>query len=113
MTQTRTVPDPDLAALLGRMKRALHERVGSGVRLVLFGSRARGDAGPDSDVDLLVVLPDRINTVATREAARDAVYDFALESDYVFSALVASESQVRAHRGALAFAAIEREGVAI
>jgi predicted nucleotidyltransferase len=25
--------------------------------IILFGSRARGDAGPDSDVDLLVVLP--------------------------------------------------------
>ncbi|HOF86504.1 MAG TPA: nucleotidyltransferase domain-containing protein [Armatimonadota bacterium] len=27
------------------------------LRITLFGSRARGDAGPDSDVDLLVVLP--------------------------------------------------------
>ncbi len=26
-------------------------------RIVLFGSRARGDATPDSDVDLLVVMP--------------------------------------------------------
>jgi predicted nucleotidyltransferase len=26
-------------------------------RVILFGSHARGDAGPDSDVDLLVVLP--------------------------------------------------------
>jgi predicted nucleotidyltransferase len=25
--------------------------------IVLFGSHARGDAGPDSDVDLLVVMP--------------------------------------------------------
>jgi uncharacterized protein len=25
-------------------------------RIILFGSQARGDAGPDSDVDLLVVL---------------------------------------------------------
>jgi predicted nucleotidyltransferase len=25
-------------------------------RIVLFGSHARGDAGPDSDVDLLVVM---------------------------------------------------------
>jgi predicted nucleotidyltransferase len=25
--------------------------------VVLFGSRARGEAGPDSDVDLLVVMP--------------------------------------------------------
>jgi uncharacterized protein len=26
-------------------------------RIILFGSYARGDAGPDSDVDLLVVMP--------------------------------------------------------
>jgi len=28
-------------------------------RIILFGSHARGDAGPDSDVDLLVVMPVR------------------------------------------------------
>lgn len=27
-------------------------------RIYLFGSRARGDAGPDSDYDLMVVVPD-------------------------------------------------------
>jgi predicted nucleotidyltransferase len=27
-------------------------------RIVLFGSRARGEAGPDSDIDLLVILDD-------------------------------------------------------
>jgi len=27
------------------------------VRIILFGSHARGDAGADSDVDFLVVLP--------------------------------------------------------
>jgi predicted nucleotidyltransferase len=26
-------------------------------RIILFGSAARGEAGPDSDVDLLVVMP--------------------------------------------------------
>jgi hypothetical protein len=28
------------------------------VRIYLFGSAARGDAGPDSDLDFCVVLPD-------------------------------------------------------
>lgn len=28
------------------------------VRIILFGSRARGQARPDSDLDLLVVLPE-------------------------------------------------------
>lgn len=27
-------------------------------RVYLFGSHARGDAGPDSDLDLLVIVPD-------------------------------------------------------
>ena len=27
------------------------------LRIILFGSWARGEAGPDSDIDLLVVLP--------------------------------------------------------
>ena len=27
-------------------------------RIYLFGSKARGDAGPDSDFDLLIVVPD-------------------------------------------------------
>ena len=26
-------------------------------QIILFGSHARGDAGPDSDIDLLVVMP--------------------------------------------------------
>lgn len=27
------------------------------LRIVLFGSRARGTAGPDSDIDLMIVMP--------------------------------------------------------
>ena len=31
-------------------------------RVILFGSTARGDAGPDSDIDLLVVVDDNTPT---------------------------------------------------
>jgi predicted nucleotidyltransferase len=44
-------------------------------RIILFGSAARGDAGPDSDVDLLVVMPaeglKREKQLAIRKALRD------------------------------------------
>src|SRR5277367_5243231 len=39
--------------LLNRVVEYFHPR-----RVVLFGSRARGDNGPDSDIDLLVILDD-------------------------------------------------------
>jgi predicted nucleotidyltransferase len=38
--------------MVGRIVRQFHPE-----RVILFGSYARGEAGPDSDVDLLVVMP--------------------------------------------------------
>lgn len=36
-------------------------------KIILFGSQARGDGGPDSDVDLLVVMNTESRKRATRE----------------------------------------------
>ena len=41
-------------ALLQRMTTAIVDEADP-ERVILFGSRARGDAGPDSDVDLIVI----------------------------------------------------------
>ena len=38
-------------------------------RVVLFGSRARGEARPDSDIDLLVVMPQPTLTATERQLA--------------------------------------------
>jgi hypothetical protein len=45
--------DPVLRAMVDRLVHALHPE-----RIYLFGSRARHDAGPDSDYDLLAVVPE-------------------------------------------------------
>lgn len=45
--------DPALAAIVDRLVHAYGPE-----RIYLFGSKARGDAGRDSDYDLLVVVPD-------------------------------------------------------
>jgi predicted nucleotidyltransferase len=44
--------DPILAEIVRRLIETLHPE-----RIYLFGSRARGDAGADSDYDLMVVMP--------------------------------------------------------
>ncbi len=45
--------DPRLAEIVRRLVDAYRPE-----RIYLFGSHARGEAGPDSDYDLLVVVPD-------------------------------------------------------
>ena len=51
----RLVPTPPADPKLKEMVRRLGEHLRP-ERIYLFGSRARGDAGPDSDYDLLVVV---------------------------------------------------------
>jgi len=65
-----------------RFATTLRERWGSEIiEIRLFGSKARGDAGPESDVDLLVVterndwkLKKRIGRVATGILLTEGIY---------------------------------------
>jgi predicted nucleotidyltransferase len=51
--RTPTAGDPVLAGVVRRLLEAYRPE-----RIYLFGSVAREEAGPDSDYDLLVVVPD-------------------------------------------------------
>lgn len=53
------------------------------VQIILFGSQARGDAKPNSDVDLLVVLPDAKNRRQTTIEIRRALAGFPGAKDII------------------------------
>lgn len=105
--------DSALSQILSEMKAALCNVVGGEFRLILFGSRARGEPPPDSDVDLMVILPDETFSIETEEKVRNVVYDFALKTRYLFSVIVVSESLARERTGFQVFGAVEREGMTI
>jgi predicted nucleotidyltransferase len=52
------VPSYDQDVVLAEIVRRLVQ-IYEPERIYLFGSKARGDAGPDSDYDLLIVVPDK------------------------------------------------------
>jgi len=64
-------------------------------RIVLFGSHARGTAGPDSDVDLLVVKPLNGDRRAIRLAIRRALSGAGLPKDVV----VVTPEEVERYQG--------------
>lgn len=45
------------------------------VSIDLFGSKARGDSGPDSDIDLLIIVRDRDSI------DRNKIYDYVLDAE--------------------------------
>jgi uncharacterized protein len=51
--RTPTADDPVLQEIVRRLRETYRP-----LRIYLFGSVARGDAGPDSDYDICVVVPD-------------------------------------------------------
>ena len=53
------------------------------LRVILFGSHARGDAGPDSDVDLLVVFPHVDNKRDAAVAIRRILADLPVPKDII------------------------------
>ena len=66
------------------------------IRVVLFGSRARGDEHAGSDVDLLVVLPKVENKRETAIAIRRLLRDIPIAKD-----IVVTSPQEIARRGNL------------
>lgn len=57
--------------------------------IVLYGSQARGQTGPESDMDLLVLLDEDVTT-AKKRVIHDMLYEIGLAKDLVISAIIRS-----------------------
>jgi predicted nucleotidyltransferase len=81
--------------------------------LRLFGSKARGDARPDSDIDVLVVVGD--DRVRAEDLAVDIAFDVNVASDlYISPRVVTAESLADpVWRTTLFVQTVTREGVAL
>jgi len=94
------------------LKKELINRFGAEVELRIFGSVARGDYREYSDIDLLVVLPVKVdNTV--EEQIFDMAYDIELEYGLVIGTIVYSKDFWYSDRAAAMplYKNIQREGL--
>jgi uncharacterized protein len=79
------------------------------VRIYLFGSEARGDGGPDSDLDFCVVLPDDAPASMYRPGIHRALWDPGTAADIVRLPLTNFEERA-AHVVSSLPATVLREG---
>ena len=99
-----------LGEFAGKARAALGERL---VRLVLYGSRARGDASADSDVDLLAVVDGIDGDDARRVLWRLAVETELRRPDVFLAVVVMTAEEWEAERNFNFPRAVRREGVAV
>ena len=80
------------------------------VRLVLYGSQARGDAETESDIDVLVVLKEPVS--APKEIARTSELkaEICLKHDVVVSCVYVSETRYENEQSPLLMN-VRREGI--
>jgi predicted nucleotidyltransferase len=83
------LPQEQLEELTRRIVDAVHP-----LRIILFGSAARGESEPDSDVDVLVVMPDGTHRRRTAQYLHTRLFGIPFGVDI----LVATPSDLRRHR---------------
>lgn len=91
MGRTSVNQEPGGDQLLAKIVRNLIEAYRP-ERIYLFGSYARGDAGPDSDYDLLIVVPD---SAPVRQQGSRLAYEVLWETGTAADVLVCTRGQLR------------------
>ena len=78
------------------------------LRIILFGSAARGEMGPDSDIDVLVVMPEGVHRRQTAQLLYQQIRGLGVP----FDILVATPDDLERHRDniGLIYQSILREG---
>lgn len=100
--------------IIEEFKRRIEQQFpGELIWLVLFGSKARGDATPESDVDLLLVI--RSDNWRLGDEIRGVGYALELEHGVVLSIQVISRDHYERLRagGTQFFQVLEQEGVIV
>ncbi len=89
--------------LIGRIVDTVHP-----LRIVLFGSAARGEMGPDSDIDIMVVMPDGTHRLNTTRYLYRRMFGFGFPVDIV----VATPSILERHKNniGLIYRTVLKEG---
>jgi predicted nucleotidyltransferase len=104
---------PKVEGIINRVEKAIRSLVPD-AEIILYGSHARGDAGPLSDWDFLILVRQPVDPKLTIEI-RNKLYDVELETDTVLSCIVRTRKEWDSPRySVLPFKrVVEREGILV
>lgn len=91
--------NPNLQTILAELREKLSAHYGDRLaKLVLYGSQARGDAEPDSDIDVLVVLKGEARPLKEIAATGEFVAGISADHNVVLNTLFVSKREYEARQ---------------
>ena len=105
----------DLSVILPELKQALQEHYGDRlVKLILYGSHARGEATEDSDIDVMVVLRELEHSDASKEMTKTSSIssDISLKYSTLLTLFPISKQRLETYNSPLNIN-VKREGITI
>ncbi|MGB2924597.1 MAG: nucleotidyltransferase domain-containing protein [Limnothrix sp.] len=103
----------DVEPLLEILKQKLQEKYPEQLeQIILFGSQARREATPESDIDVAVVLKGSINPVEEIKKNNPWICDLCLETDALINCLYLSAEQYHTKKTPL-IRNIKMEGIIV
>lgn len=108
-----SVEEKIVSSIVQKCKESLSQYYGSRLKgVILYGSMARGETDPTSDIDLLILLSSPFDYFAELRQIVDLLYPIQLESEQLISAKPALASDYEVGTISL-YRNARREGVAV
>jgi predicted nucleotidyltransferase len=103
----------DQKEIIVSMIRKLVKEIDPTAKIILFGSRARGDERPDSDWDIIILIDSKAD-IDTEKIFRHKLFDLELETGVAISTFVYNKYEWNSkYRITPLYKNVSREGIII